>query len=185
MFTLSQELVKSLPKKSLDELKSFEQQSCLPTFDYNTAFNLGCQLRQWGVENFPTKAMVIDISLPSGQCVFHTTTNSGTALDNDIWVARKKKTVVRFGCSSYFMGQKLKSKKLDRVEDAFYIDSKEYAVHGGSIPVFVQGIDSAVAILTVSGLKQEEDHAFAVSAIIEYAQQLKSAEMEDSNLDLD
>ncbi|SCU82903.1 LANO_0B07800g1_1 [Lachancea nothofagi CBS 11611] len=178
MLALDQDLIKNIPKKSLEDLKAFESRSCLPRFDYEIAFNLGCKLRQWGVEAFPSKAMVIDISLANGQCLFHTTTNSGTALDNDIWVARKKRTVIRFGCSSYFMGQKLKVKKIAKMEDAFYIDSKEYAVHGGSVPIHVEGVDSMVAILTVSGLKQEEDHVFAITGIKEFAQRLGQSELD-------
>ncbi|SCU91061.1 LAFA_0F01640g1_1 [Lachancea sp. 'fantastica'] len=174
------DLLKQISKKNVEELKTLENQTRLPRFDYNIAFELGLKLREWAIELFPSKSMVLDISLPSGQCLFHTTTNKDTSFDNDIWVARKKKTVTRFGCSSFVMGQKLKAKKMDRMEDAFYIDSKEYAVHGGSIPVYVDGIDSLVAILTVSGLKQEEDHTFALTAIAEFVKSL-----EPSELDLD
>ncbi|SCV01920.1 LAME_0G19372g1_1 [Lachancea meyersii CBS 8951] len=180
MFDLDPKFVNLVSKQSVDELKALEKQSRLPRFDYNIAFEFGCKLRQWAISTFPSKAMVIDISLPSGQCLFHTTTNKDTALDNDIWVSRKKKTAIRFGCSSYVMGQKLKAKKMNKPEDAFFIDSKEYAVHGGSVPLYVEGIDSMGAVLTVSGLKQEEDHAFALQAISEFAKSL-----EPSELDLD
>lgn len=34
------------------------------------------------------------------------TTQSGTTLDNDYWVARKRKAVIRFGCSSWQLHNK-------------------------------------------------------------------------------
>ncbi|CEP60036.1 uncharacterized protein LALA0_S01e01552g [Lachancea lanzarotensis] len=180
MLSSYSDLLKQITKKNVDELKFLENQRRLPRFDYKIAFELGLKLREWAIESFPSKSMVLDISLPSGQCLFHTTTNNDTSLDNDIWVSRKKKTVTRFGCSSFVMGQKLRAKKLDKMEDAFYIDSKEYAVHGGSVPLYVDGVDSLVGILTVSGLKQEEDHSFALTAIAEFVKSL-----EPSELDLD
>lgn len=178
MLELDRKVIERLQKSSLEEVKALEKDCIISKFDYSVAFNLGCKVRQWAIELFPTKPIVIDISLPSGQCLFHSTSNSGTALDNDIWVSRKRKTALRFGCSSYFMGHKLRAKKLTKMEDAFYINSEEYAVHGGAVPIFLEGLDSIVAVLTVSGLAQEEDHVFALTCIKEFAQRLVQRDLD-------
>lgn len=41
----------------------------------------------------------------------------------------------------------------------------EYAIHGGAVPVFVKGVEGLVAVITVSGLAQEEDHGVVVEAL--------------------
>ena len=38
----------------------------------------------------------------------------------------------------------------------------EYAIHGGGVPVRVKGIDGVVAVVVVSGLKQEQDHMVVI-----------------------
>ena len=41
----------------------------------------------------------------------------------------------------------------------------EYAIHGGGIPIRVQGVEGVVAVVVVSGLKQHEDHAVIVDVM--------------------
>ena len=41
----------------------------------------------------------------------------------------------------------------------------DYAIHGGGVPIRVQGVEGVVAVVVVSGLKQEEDHMAAVEAM--------------------
>ena len=47
-------------------------------------------------------------------------------------------------------------------EDAFAakygVSNEEYAIHGGAVPVYVQGVEGVVAVIVVSGLDQHEDH---------------------------
>lgn len=40
-----------------------------------------------------------------------------------------------------------------------------YAIHGGGVPVRVTGVEGVVAVVVVSGLKQEEDHMVVVEAL--------------------
>ncbi len=37
--------------------------------------------------------------------------------------------------------------------------SAEYAIHGGAVPIYVHGVDGVVAVVVISGLSQNEDHA--------------------------
>lgn len=48
----------------------------------------------------------------------------------------------------------------------------EYAIHGGGWPVRVQGVEGVVAVIVVSGLKQEQDHAVIVQVVSEYLEEL-------------
>ncbi|KAF8003258.1 hypothetical protein HF325_002503 [Metschnikowia pulcherrima] len=58
------------------------------------------------------------------------------------------------------------------VESALFVDSKEYATHGGSVPIKVSGCDAICGALTVSGLAQEEDHLFALQVLSDMKAQL-------------
>lgn len=43
----------------------------------------------------------------------------------------------------------------------------EYAIHGGGYPVRVRGVEGVVAVVVVSGLKQEDDHAVVAETVRE------------------
>ena len=42
-----------------------------------------------------------------------------------------------------------------------------YAIHGGAVPIRVQGVEGVVAVVVVSGLKQHEDHGVIVDVVRE------------------
>ena len=90
----------------------------------------------------------------------------GASADNDEWVKRKVRLVNRFGHSSFYMGQMLKSKG-KRIEEAYLLSESEYAPHGGCFPAIVKGT-GMVGTITVSGLPQEEDHKLVVRSIRDY-----------------
>ncbi|CUM64844.1 uncharacterized protein PRCAT00002459001 [Priceomyces carsonii] len=159
-------MVAKIYSYSLEDLEKIEDIK-LERFDTENAWNLGTEARNLAMSRYPNKSVVIDISLPSGQVLFHTVINSGTALDNDEWVNRKKRTVFRFGRSSFYMGQKLRLKGKS-IEDALFISAVDYATHGGSVAIRNEGLDIIVGALTVSGLAQEEDHLLAIDILKEF-----------------
>ncbi|EGV66786.1 hypothetical protein PSN45_002894 [Yamadazyma tenuis] len=144
-----------------DEALQFSQ------FDNEIAWKLGCFARRLSLEKFPSSAVVIDIALVNNQILFHATTKSGTTLDNDQWVERKKRTVQRLGTSSFVVGQHLRQKKTS-MEDALFISSRDYASHGGCVPIKVKGFDGLVGTLTISGLPQDQDHLLALETLREF-----------------
>lgn len=154
---------------SLPELEKLEKDESLilPEFNNELAWELGCFARKLALEKYPNKAVVIDIALANGHVLFHSATKSGTALDNDIWVERKKKTVQRIGVSSFFVGQKLRVKKLS-MEEAMFMSSIEYASHGGCVPIKVKSFDHLIGTLTISGLAQDQDHLLALEILREF-----------------
>lgn len=163
-YPLDEKLVElyNSPNPTLAEIEAAETPYHLLRFDNNVAFELGCLVRDIAKENFPGKFVIIDISLPSGHCIFRATTDNGSSLDNDIWIARKKKTVFRFNKSSFFM----RHKKGDAIPDQrFFVSEKEYAFHGGAVPIYLENFNSPIACLTCSGLQQQQDHLLSVSSL--------------------
>jgi len=43
--------------------------------------------------------------------------------------------------------------------------AKDYAIHGGGVPVFIKNCDSPVAVVVVSGLKQWDDHQVVIEEL--------------------
>lgn len=154
-------------KASLEDLESLEGQCVLDTFLYEDAFELGSFVRKAAKELFPGRCVAIDVSAATGHCLFRAVTYRGSNLDNDCWIQRKKKTALRFGRSTFYMGTKKGNKT---PEEKFFVDSKEYAFHGGAVPIFVKASDYPIGCLTVSGLKQEEDHLFAVTSLRKFSE---------------
>jgi uncharacterized protein (UPF0303 family) len=108
--------------------------------------------------------IAIDIMRGSHQ-LFHASL-SGSSPDNDEWVKRKARVVYRFGHSSFYMGELLKSRG-QTMEKAYLIPDSEFAPHGGSFPVIVKGT-GVVGTITVSGLPSQDDHKLVVEAIRNY-----------------
>jgi uncharacterized protein (UPF0303 family) len=131
------------------------------------------------------KPALISISLANGLVVFQAATEPGAVPDNEVWVRRKRNTVLRWGVSSWAMRIKTAAglggvgvAKAAEIEAAFVSKfalvsgsagavADEYAIHGGGYPVRVRGVEGVVAVVVVSGLKQEDDHQVVVEAVRE------------------
>ncbi|MBL8101957.1 MAG: heme-degrading domain-containing protein [Anaerolineales bacterium] len=143
----------------LVKLLQEEQELQFISFNESTAWQIGSQMVEHAMrENIP---ITIDIQRGEHQ-LFHASM-PGTAADNDEWVKRKVRLVNRFGHSSFYMGQLLKSKGKS-IEESFLIPESEFAAHGGCFPIIVKGT-GMIGMITVSGLPQEEDHKFVVESI--------------------
>lgn len=146
----------------LKQLLQEEQDLQFTKFNEDDAWKLGSQLVEVALSrNLP---ITIDITRGAHQ-LFHASM-CGTSADNDAWVKRKVNIVNRFGHSSWYIGQLLKSKG-KRIEEAYMLPESEYAAHGGCFPILVKGT-GMVAAITVSGLPQEDDHKLVVEAIQKY-----------------
>lgn len=151
----------------LERLLQEERELQFVHFNEETAWQIGSQLVQLARSgNLP---ITIDITRGTQQ-LFHASL-PGASADNDEWTKRKVRLVYRFGHSSFYMGQRLKSKG-KRIEEAYLIPESEYAPHGGCFPIIVRNT-GMVGAITVSGLAQEEDHNLVVRAIREYLAQEK------------
>ena len=143
----------------LKQLLKEEQELQFTKFDEEVAWKLGSQL----VETARNKKLPVTIDIMRGtHQLFHASLR-GTSPDNDEWVKRKVRLVYRFGHSSFYMGQLLKSKG-KTIEQSYLISESEYAPHGGCFPIIIKGT-GIVGTVTVSGLPQEEDHKLVVQAL--------------------
>ena len=147
---------------TLGKLLQEEQDLQFASFNEATAWQIGCQLVEQAVkEELP---VTIDITRGNHQ-LFHASLH-GTSADNDEWIKRKTRLVYRFGHSSFYIGQLLKSKG-KQLEEAYLISETDYAPHGGCFPVIVKDT-GMIGTISVSGLPQEEDHKLVVQAIRDY-----------------
>ncbi|CAD6445626.1 2f6eac67-2ef2-47ac-9c2e-d98cdd569134 [Sclerotinia trifoliorum] len=149
----------------LESIARIDSSLIFEHFTTSDAWVLGSALRERLLPH-PTP-VVISISLSNAnQILFHCCTHSGTMPDNDSWVSRKRKTVLRWGVSTWYMWCKFEGD-----EGAFARkyglgnESGEYAIHGGGVPIRVTGVEGVVACVVVSGLKQWEDHGVIVEVI--------------------
>ena len=131
-----------------------------PRFDEVMAWELGKQVRALAVER--DLPVVIDVRR-FGQPLFYTAL-AGTTPDNVEWVRKKINVVARFHRSSYGVGLNLAAKN-DSLE-ARGLPISEYASHGGSFPIAVEGA-GIVGAVTVSGLPQRDDLELVVEALCE------------------
>lgn len=112
---------------------------------------------------------LISITLAGGPTLFRTVTGAGVAPDNEIWVARKTASVLRWGCSTWLLHCKFAGDE-DGFAAKFGMDraqASKYAIHGGAVPIRVRGVEGVVAVVVVSGLKQHEDHGVIVDVVKE------------------
>ncbi|KAK6205267.1 uncharacterized protein RJT21DRAFT_124430 [Scheffersomyces amazonensis] len=162
-------MAKELYTYSLDQLDELEGSSiALSKFDADVAWEIGTYARNVGLKKYPGKAILIDIRLTSGQVLFHSATAPGATVDNEKWVDRKINVVNRWGKSSFWIGQKLRIKD-QPIEEALFVSVFDYATHGGSVPIRLKNLDSAIGTLTISGLAQEEDHLLAIETLKEFS----------------
>lgn len=146
----------------LKQLLQEEQELQFTKFNEDVAWRLGSLLVDMArSRNLP---VTIDITRGSHQ-LFHASLR-GTSPDNDEWVKRKVRLVYRFGHSSFYMGQMLKSKGRT-IEQSYLVSESEYAPHGGCFPIIIKDT-GIIGTITVSGLPQEEDHKLVVEALRTY-----------------
>ena len=146
----------------LKQLLNEEQELQFTKFNEEDAWKLGSQL----VEQARSRDLPVTVDIMRGtHQLFHVSLR-GTSPDNDEWVKRKVRTVYRFGHSSFYIGQSLKSKG-KTIEQSYLVSESEYAPHGGCFPIIIKDT-GIVGTVTVSGLPQEEDHKLVVEAIRSY-----------------
>lgn len=83
--------------------------------------------------------------------------------DKHLWLNRKANVAKHFEESSLSVKNDLINGNMT-LEKTFALDSKNYIAKGGAIPIFVKGA-GMVATITVSGLKDIDDHQIIVEAL--------------------
>ncbi len=145
--------------EDLERVARQERELRLPCLNAQVAWDLGNLLRAMAIElGLP---VVIDVRR-LGQPLFYAALE-GTTPDNVEWVRRKSNVVARFHRSSYAVGLGLRKKNTSLTESQG-LALTEFATHGGSFPLTVEGA-GVVGSVTVSGLPQRADHELVVEAL--------------------
>ena len=143
----------------IETLQEQERRLVFDRFDNTDAWRLGVRL----VDLAAQRELPVAVDIRRGtQQLFHAALPGSTA-DNDVWIMRKARVVERYGASSFLVGRRLADDGRELGADDG-VDPAEYATHGGAFPVRVRDV-GVVAVVTVSGLPQADDHELVVEAI--------------------
>lgn len=141
------------------QLTAQEERLRFPRFTETTAWEIGTKLRTLGeTRKLP---IVIDIRLTNRQLFYSAL--AGSTPDNPDWVRRKSNVVFRYLKSSYRVGRELVAKN-DTLDHNRGVSLMDYAPHGGSFPINVEGA-GIIGAITVSGLPQRDDHNLVVEVL--------------------
>ncbi|ATL42933.1 heme-binding protein [Elizabethkingia sp. HX WHF] len=84
-------------------------------------------------------------------------------VDKHNWLRRKANIARQFEESSLSVKNDLKEGSMG-LEKTFGLDGKDFLAKGGAIPIFVKKA-GMIAVVTVSGLHDEEDHNIIIEAL--------------------
>ena len=128
----------------------------LPRFAEAEALALGQILTELG----RGLTIVINIRTPD-RTLFHAAL-PGSGPINDRWIQRKSATALLFQEASLAVGVRTRAKGESLAK--FGLPVEDYAEQGGAVPIRVEG-SGVVAVVTVSGLAQVDDHNLAVAGL--------------------
>lgn len=140
------------------QLEAEDRELRFTSFDFDDAWALGNDLV--ALSQAAKHAAAIAIFFGE-QRVFHAAL-AGSAVNNDVWLERKVRTVRRFNESSYLVGRRSILLGQNFETDA-KVDPLLYAAHGGAFPIRVGKVQ--IGAVAFSGLPQEVDHAIIVAAL--------------------
>lgn len=83
--------------------------------------------------------------------------------DKHNWLRRKANVAKRFEESSLCVKNDLKEGQMS-LEKTFGLDERDFIAKGGSIPIFIKNA-GMIGTITVSGLRDEEDHNIIIESL--------------------
>ncbi|MEU4336976.1 heme-degrading domain-containing protein [Micromonospora lupini] len=144
---------------TLDELQREENALELAGLTETDAYELGVRAVTAAAE----RRLPISVGVwRTGRQLFHCGLPGSTA-DNDGWLRRKGRVVMRFEHSSLYMARLCQDKQTTLTEK-FGLPAARYAAAGGAVPLRVRGT-GVVGWMGVSGLPQLDDHRFVVEIL--------------------
>lgn len=147
-----------MPAPTLPELEAEEASLILPRFDETLACHLGSIL----VSLAQVRALPVVINIRSANRTYFHAALPGSSASNDNWARRKSNTALLMGRASLIVG--MKNAEKGRTLAIEGLSEVDYADHGGAVPLRVAGA-GIVAVATVSGLPQIEDHRLVIEGI--------------------
>ena len=149
----------AIPEYTVEQLEA-DGRIELDHFTNEDAFELGtlamAVTSEWGV------SLGVDIVL--GDYLVYRARLGKTGIGNDTWLSGKAAVVNHFGDSSLLV--KLRQEATGVPFAELPLDHKVMKAHGGSIPIYVDGV--LAATITLSGEKDVVDHEVAAEALRRY-----------------
>ncbi len=140
----------------IETLQAEAARLILKHFDEETALRLGLILMGLA------KGLPVVINIRNAQRTLFHLALPGASANNDNWARRKSNTVLMMGRASMLVGLQNAERKRTLASDG--LSEADYADHGGAVPIMVAGT-GMVAVATVSGLPQLDDHRLVVAGI--------------------
>lgn len=140
-----------------------ETDLALPRFDYDTAWELGSEIRRMAA----VAKLPVAIEITQHGTVVFSALLPGATPDNIIWARRKRAVVEHFHHSSLYMRLLCEKNGVD-FATRYRLSPGDYAASGGGVPIMVTGV-GLVGTIAISGLPDVEDHALAAQALKQFA----------------
>ena len=147
---------------TLAELEQHESELVLPALTEKIAYDLG----RLATDAAWAEGLPVVVGIWRGQHQLFHAALPGSTRDNDEWLLRKGRVVLRFERSSLHVGQLCRDLGTT-LEEKFLLPAADYAAAGGAFPLRTRGA-GVVGWIGISGLPQREDHAFVVRILREY-----------------
>ena len=131
----------------------------LDTFSNSIAMDMGVRIVE--LARSRNQAIAVEISRLNQSVFLYV--EDGLPADKHNWLRRKANVAKYFEESSLAVRHTLEKRAMS-LEKPFGLDEKDYIAKGGSIPVFVKNA-GLTATITVSGLRDFEDHDIIIEAL--------------------
>jgi uncharacterized protein (UPF0303 family) len=143
---------------TIAEMLAEQAELIFPRFAEAEALALGTTLVTLASE----AAMPLVINIRSAERTLFHAALPGSAPLNELWARRKSNTALVFGSASMLVTVRLREKGESLAKHG--LAEADYAASGGAVPIVVAGV-GMVAVATVSGLPELQDHQLVVRAI--------------------
>lgn len=144
--------------QTAEELQAELTPLTLAHFDETTAYRLGAILARLAQEG----GLPVVINIRNGSRTFFHAAMPGSVANNDNWARRKSNLALIMGKASMVVTRRFAA--IGRGLDYEGLSGTDCALSGGAVPVIVQGT-GMVAVCTVSGLPELEDHRLVVKGL--------------------
>ena len=152
---------------TLAALAAEEETLWLPALTEDVAYELGTA----AVESARERTLPVSIGLWRGDHQLFHCGLAGSTVDNDEWLRRKGRVVMRFEHSSLYMARLCHDQGIT-LSDKFALAPSSYAAAGGALPLRVRGA-GVVGWFGVSGLPQLKDHQLVVDVLLRHLEQVR------------
>lgn len=151
--------------QELSQIRNAEGEAiALSNFDRTLAWEIGCCAKSLA-EDLGANNFVIDITLESGQILFHAMSGSKIMLDDEEWVRKNCNTAIKRGFSTYILTTYVS--KYNK-ENGILVENTLY--NAGGVPIRLKESKSIVGALTIRATRDERDHWVAIETLHRFVQ---------------